>query len=135
VVTTVEELRAEKVGTMKGTNMAEVVEAAGVPPSNVDDAIPVGGFHEALKSGRITAAVWGVESVMATQHEDPDIQLGMFVGPPASLAYGVRKEDQKLLKALNEYISNLRRTTTWSRLVVKYFGKAAPEILKKARTP
>jgi len=135
VVSTMEELRAEKVGSMKGTNMAEVVAAAGVPPANVDDAIPVGGFHEALRSGRITAVVWGVESVMATQREDPDIQLGMFVGPPASLAYGVRKDNQELLKALNEYIENVRRTPTWSRLVVKYFGEAAPEILKKARTP
>jgi hypothetical protein len=30
-------------------------------------------------------------------------------------------------------VSNLRKTPTWSRLVVKYFGDAAPEILRKAR--
>jgi hypothetical protein len=27
----------------------------------------------------------------------------------------------------------VRRTPTWSRLVVKYFGEEAPEILKRAR--
>jgi polar amino acid transport system substrate-binding protein len=133
VVKTVEELRAEKVGTIKGTSMAEAIAAAAVPPARVDDGIPPGGFAEALKSGRITAAVWGVESAIAAKRGDPAIQLGMFLGPPSSLAYAVRKGDTALLGALNEYISNLRRTPTWSRLVVDYFGADAIEVLKKAR--
>jgi hypothetical protein len=45
----------------------------------------------------------------------------------------VRKEDTELRQALSDCIDNLRRTSTWGRLVVKYFGEAAPEILKKAR--
>jgi ABC-type amino acid transport substrate-binding protein len=45
----------------------------------------------------------------------------------------VRKSDVALRKALNEYIENLRRTDTWSRLVVKYFGEMAPDVLRKAR--
>lgn len=131
-VLTLEQLKAEKVGTNKGSSMAEAIAAAGVP--NVDDGIPPGAYHDALKSGRITAALWGVESAIALQKDDPEIQLGMFLGPPASLAYAVRKDEPELLRALNEYIENLRRTQTWSRLVVKYFGEAAPEILKKARS-
>jgi ABC-type amino acid transport substrate-binding protein len=134
VVRTVEELREEKVGTIRGTSMAEAIAAAQVPADHVDDAIPAGGFGEALKSGRVSAAVWGVESAIALQREDPAIQLGGFLGPPGSLAYGIRKGDVQLRAALDDYIENLRRTPTWSRLVVKYFGEAAPEILKKART-
>ena len=65
--------------------------------------------------------------------KDPELQIGAFIGQASSLAYGVRKEDAKLFQALNGYVSNLRKTPTWSRLVVKYFGAAAPEILKKAR--
>jgi ABC-type amino acid transport substrate-binding protein len=57
----------------------------------------------------------------------------MFVGPPGSLAYGLRKEDAALLAALDAYIENLRRTATWNRLVLKYFGESAPEVLRKAR--
>lgn len=132
-ITTLEQLKAQKVGTIRGTSMAEAIAAAGVPAAAVDDGIAAGAFDEALKSGRVTAAVWGVESAIALQREDPQLQLGMFLGPPGSLAYAVRKEDSALLRALNEYIDNLRRTPTWSRLVVKYFGTAAPEILKKAR--
>jgi membrane-bound lytic murein transglycosylase F len=131
-VATLEQLKAEKVGTNKGSSMAEALAAAGV--TNVDDSVPPGAYDEALKSGKVTAAVWGVESAIALQRDDPEIQLGMFVGPPASLAYAVRKAEPQLLHALNEYIENVRHTQTWSRLVVKYFGEAAPEILKKARS-
>jgi ABC-type amino acid transport substrate-binding protein len=133
VVRSLEELRAEKVGTVQGTSMAEVVAAAGVPASNVDDGIATGTLPDALRSGRITAVVLGVENAMEAQRTDPAIQLGMFVGPPSSLAFGVRKEDHALLAALNDYIMNVRRSPTWNRLVVKYFGDAAIEILKKAR--
>ena len=134
VITTLEELRRERVGTSKGTTMVEALEAAGVPASARDETIPTGGYVDALKAGKVTAAVWGVESAIASQQEDPDLQLGMFIGPPGSLAYGVRKEDAALLKALNAYIDDLRHSPTWSRLVVKYFGAQAPEILKKARS-
>jgi ABC-type amino acid transport substrate-binding protein len=133
VVATIEELREERVGTVKGTSMAEVVAAAGVPASRVDDTIVTGTLPQALRAGKVTAVVLGVENAISAQREDPEIQLGTFVGPPSSLAYGVRKEDTALLAALDEYILNLRRTTTWNRLVVKYFGEAAPEVLRKAR--
>lgn len=132
VVRTIAQLRKLRVGSSKGTIMAEMLEAAGV--TDRDDGIPTGGYVEALKTGRVTASVWGVESAIASQREDPALQLGMFLGPPGSLAYGVRKEDTALLAALNSYIEDLRRTQTWSRLVVKYFGERAPEILKKARS-
>jgi ABC-type amino acid transport substrate-binding protein len=133
VVDSLDELRQEKVGTVKGTSMAEVIAAAKLPPGNVDDTIRTGTLPEALREGRITAAVLGVENVMSEQRRDPSLQLGMFLGPPGSLAYGVRKEDAQLLTALNEYIDNLRRTPTWNRLVVSYFGERALDILKRAR--
>ena len=134
VVATREELFEEKVGTVKGTSMAEVIAQAGVPPARVDDTVPTGTLPIALKEGRITAAVLGVENAMAAQRRDPEIQLGMFLGTPGSLAYGLRKEDAELRKALSEYIDNFRRTPAWNRLVVKYLGDAAPEILRRART-
>jgi membrane-bound lytic murein transglycosylase F len=131
-VQTLEALRQEKVGTIKGSSMAEAVHAV-VPPANVDDSIPPGGLPAALAAGKVSAVVLGIESAIAAQREDAEIELGAFVGPPGSLAYGVRKSDAALLQALNEYIDNMRRTTTWGRLVVEYFGNSAPEILRKAR--
>jgi ABC-type amino acid transport substrate-binding protein len=131
VVATLEQLRAEKVGTIKGTSMAEAVAAAGVP--DVVDTITTGRLPEALQTGQVTAVVLGVENAITAQRDDVAMQVGLFLGPPRSLAYAVRKTDAALLAALNEYIDNVRRTPTWSRLVVKYFGEAAPEILRKAR--
>jgi len=131
VVTTLADLRGERVGTIKGTSMAEAVATAGVP--NVVDTITTGKLPEALQTGQVTAVVLGVENAITAQRDDAAMQLGLFLGPPRSLAYAVRKTDAALLAALTEYIDNVRRTPTWSRLVVKYFGEAAPEILKKAR--
>ena len=134
VVNSLAELREEKVGTMKGTNLAEAIAGAGVPARNVVDDIPTGGFVDALRSGRVSAVVWGVESAIASrQKDDADIQIGMFLGSPSSLAFGVRKSDAALLAELNAYIEGFRMTPSWSRLVVKYFGDAAPDILRKAR--
>jgi len=133
VVRTLEQLRMERVGTIKGTSMAEAIGAAGVPASNVDGSFPPGGLPGALRDGKATAVVLGIESAITAQRQDPELQLGLFLGPPGSLAYGVRKQDSALLAALNEYIDNVRRTATWSRLVVKYFGEAALDILNQAR--
>ena len=134
VVTSLVALRALKVGTIRGTSMAEAVVAAGVPKANVNDSFPPGGLPPALRAGQVAAVVLGLESAIAPQRGDPEIQLGIFLGPPRSLAYAVRKEDRDLLRALNEYIDNVRRTPSWNRLVVKYFGEASLEILKKARS-
>ena len=132
-VATVEALREERVGTIKGSSMAEAVRAV-VPAPNVDDSFPPGGLPGALVAGKVSAVVLGVESAIAAQRQDPAMELGTFVGPPRSLAYGVRKQDAALLQALNEYIDNVRRTPTWSRLVVEYFGASAPDILRKVRS-
>jgi ABC-type amino acid transport substrate-binding protein len=134
VVTTLEQLFEEKVGTVKGTSMAEVIAQVGVPAARVDDTVPTGTLPLALKQGRITAAVLGVENAIAAQRRDPEIQLGMFLGAPGMLAYGVRKDDAELKRALTEYVDNFRRTPAWNRLVVKYMGEDAPEILRRART-
>lgn len=133
VVTSIAQLREERVGTIKGTSFAEAVVAAGVPAKNVDDGIPSDGFAAALKSGRVTAVIDGIEDALLLQRADPLLQIGTFVGPPASLAFAVRKGDNALFQALDTYVRNVRKSPTWNRLVVKYFGASAVDVLKKAR--
>jgi membrane-bound lytic murein transglycosylase F len=133
-VVTLEQLRQEKVGTVKGTSLAEAVAAAGVPPANVDDSLPTGTLPAALKAGKVTSVVLGLENAISARQQDSELELGLFLGPPRSLAYGVRREDKLLLKSLDEYIGHFRRSASWSQLVVKYFGEQALEVLKKART-
>jgi ABC-type amino acid transport substrate-binding protein len=130
-VRSIEELKTHRVGTVRGTFMEEDLAAAGV--TNVDTSIPTGELPRALREGRITAAADGLEAVLTARAKDPDLQCGLFLGRPSSLAYGVRKSDAALHRALNSDLANLRRTSTWNRLVVKYFGKASLDILNKAR--
>jgi polar amino acid transport system substrate-binding protein len=134
VVPTAADLREEKVGIVKGTSLVDVLAAAGVPPAQIDDGLTAGHTFDALKAGRVTCIVEEAAAAILAQREDPELQLGVFLGPAASYAYGVRKEDKELLAALDEYVGSLRRTPTWNRLVVKYLGEAAPEVLRKART-
>jgi len=132
-VTRLEQLAGEMLGTLRSSSMAEDLAAAGVPVGRVDLGIVPGGVPEALRSGRITAAVWTLEAAILERERDPQIELGLYLGRPSSLAYGVRKEDPRLREALNAHIRLLRQTGTWNRLVVKYFGDTALELLKAAR--
>jgi ABC-type amino acid transport substrate-binding protein len=133
VIRTMEELRRERVGTIRGTSMAEMVALANVPAGNIDDSFPSGGLPKALREGKITATVLGVEDALVARRADADLQLGGFIGPRQGLAFAVREGDAALLGALNAYIGNVRRTPSWNRLVVKYFGDLALEILREAQ--
>lgn len=132
VVQNLEELRREKVGTVRGTSMEELIRESGVPPSNVHE-VPVGSLPEQLRTGRVTATVFGVEGAIVWRRSDPNIQIGAFIGPPLSLAYALRQEDVGLRAALNEHIRAIRGSRRWSMLVAKYFGSEATEILRRAR--
>ena len=132
-VKTLDDLKLLKVGTVKGTSMADLVATLGLARDKVDDEVPSGTLPAALKSGRVEAIVYPVEHAILERRADPTLELGMFVGPPLSLGFGLRKGDTALKQALDQYIENLRHTPTWSRLVVKYLGEDAPDVLKKAR--
>ena len=132
-VTTPAELKAARIGTLKGSFMYDDLLAAGIPAARIDDGLPAGGIPEALRAGRITAGVDGSEAALIAKRKDPELEIGLFLGKPASLAWGVGLGDTRLRGALDEYVGNVRHTPTWSRLAVKYFGDSAPEILRKAR--
>ncbi len=134
VITSLDALRRERVGTVPGTSWAEQVAAAQVPKSQVDDSYPsIEKLMDALRRGTITATVMSVVWAMEERETDPNIQLGLMVGPATSVAFAVRKDQPRLLAALNEHLRAIRRTDAWSRLVVKYFGHDVLELLRKSR--
>jgi ABC-type amino acid transport substrate-binding protein len=132
-VQSLEALGQEKVGTIRGTSMVESLAAAGFPMARLDQSLVSGGLIDALRGSKVTAAVWSVEGAMLARRQDPELELGAFVGPSESLAYAVRQEDTELKRSLNDHLRTIRRTGDWNRMVVKHFGEAAPAILKKAR--
>ena len=132
-ITTLKQLQAEKIGAIKGSAVLEDLLAAGVPRANIDDSITPNNILDALRAGKVTALVRSVPLAVLSQKDDPEIQLGMFLGGGSHFAFGVRKGDQTLLEALDAHIDLLNQTGQWNRLVVKYFGANAVDILKKAQ--
>ena len=122
-----------KIGTVKGSSMEEALLAAGIPAAKIDSSIAAGTMPEVLASGRVGAVAWALEGAILAQKKDPAMQIGLFLGPPESLAYGLQKGATQLKAALNEHIRLVRQSGTWSRLTVTYFGSSAPQILKRAR--
>jgi ABC-type amino acid transport substrate-binding protein len=135
VITNVDDLRRYKVGSVRNSRaLVDLLATADVPAAQVDDTFTEPSeFLQGLQTGRVQAVIWGVESALPAQKEDAAIQIGAFVGKPVTLAYGLRKEDTGLQRALDEYLVAAKRSATWSRLVVKYFGEAALEVLRPAR--
>jgi ABC-type amino acid transport substrate-binding protein len=134
VVAKLDDLRDLRVGVVKGATAYAFLVEAKIPPAHIDDSFPESGAYAAgLRAGKVSAVVWGVDSAIVAQRADPALQLGGFVGAPGAYAYGIRKGNPELLARLNEYVANVRRTPTWNRLAVKYFGDSAVEVLKKAR--
>jgi polar amino acid transport system substrate-binding protein len=132
-IETLEELRRTRVGTMKTSSWAEAIATAGVAKENVDDSYLVADeLLAALRAGRVAAIVMGTGWALGEAKKDPQLELGLILSR-ATRAWAVRKDSPELLKVLDEYMTNVRRTSTWSRLVVKYYGESALEILHKGR--
>lgn len=132
-VDSLEALRAARIGVVRGTSLVDVLAAARVPPDKLDVSIASGGSLDALRAGRIDATALELADAILAQRKDAALQLGLFVGAPSFYAFGVRKGDSALRRALDDYLFNLRLTPTWNRLLAKYFGASAAEILRRAR--
>jgi ABC-type amino acid transport substrate-binding protein len=128
-----DELRQERVGTVAGSSMAEALAAAGVLPSQLDAAYTSVTLVDALRSGKARVVVLGIERAILLSRRSPELELGMYLGPPGKLAFAVRRDDARLLGDLNAYLAAHRQSGRWSQLLVKYFGPAAPDVLKRAR--
>lgn len=132
-VTTLGALQKERVGVVAGTAPAEDVLAAGVPRAAV---VPFERFEllvEALEKGRVGAAVLPVSEFVLGARRHPRLQAGVTVGPVGSVAWAVRKGEPQLKAALDEFLQGARRAGTWNRLVVKYFGDRALEVLGRRK--
>jgi ABC-type amino acid transport substrate-binding protein len=90
---------------------------------------------EALRAGRATATVTDVLDFLLQRRRDRDLQAGMTLGEVLSSAWAVRKTDIQLRRALDAYLSALRSSPNWSRLLVKYFGEDAPAVLGRPPAP
>ena len=130
-VATLEQFRSEKIGVVKATSWAQAAYDAGVAPAKAESFATTDEMLEALKAKRIEATVMSLSDVTLAMRRYPGLQTGVTLGEPASAGWGLRKEDKELKAALDEYLVNVRKSATWSRLIVKYFGEQALKALGK----
>jgi len=128
-VTTREQLLAQRIGVVKGTASVDDALAAGLPASSLVKLEDGDAVLEALRSGAITATIRPISEFALSAKRVKGLRAGMVVGPAGRVAWAVRKEDTGLQRALDDYIGNVHRAATWNRLVVKYFGDQALEVL------
>ena len=127
------DFRSLKVAAIPGTTWADAAAEAGVPAANIVSCVDTNDALDALKKGRAQATVMAVFDFALAQKYDPALEAGPFLGVPGVAAWGVRKEDQALLRAIDDYLLTLRMSPAKSTLLVKYFSADALELLRRAR--
>jgi membrane-bound lytic murein transglycosylase F len=129
VLTTLGQLRSARVAVVPDSTWAEAATQAGVAAAAQVRVADVPEGLAALRAGKATAAIIDVVDYLQQRRRHPEIQLGLSLGSAQSSAWGVRKSDPELRRALDAYLTEFRRQPGWSRLLVKYFGDDAPRVL------
>jgi membrane-bound lytic murein transglycosylase F len=126
-------LKTLKVAVIPGTTWADATTEAGVPPEQQVSVVDSKEVVEALRSGRAQATVMAVFDFALARKHDPALEAGVFLGVPGVAAWGLRKEDGALLRAINDYLFTVRMSPAKSARLVKYFSDDALLLLKDAR--
>jgi ABC-type amino acid transport substrate-binding protein len=132
VIASLDDLKGDRIGTVKGTSMEETLRNAQLP-TTIDASFAPGTLPESLRSGKVPVIALGIEQAIP-ELKDQNVQLGMFVGPASGLAWGVRKGSLELRRELDAFLNAFLAAGQWNKLVVRYFGASAPQLLKKARS-
>jgi ABC-type amino acid transport substrate-binding protein len=122
-------LRAARLVIVPDTTWAEALQKAGVPVARALRVADISAAVEAIRVGHADATVTGVVDFFIQRRKHRDLEAGLLLGEPLSSAWAVRKGSPELLRALDGYLGQLRRSPKWSRLLVQYFGDDAPAIL------
>jgi ABC-type amino acid transport substrate-binding protein len=132
-VKAVSELAALKVGAIRGAKPAEEAVEAGVPASALQLFDTQEAMTQALRRGAIDAMIVPISELVVVSRDTKDLVPGVTVGPRGKIAWALRKEDSALRSSLDDYLTNVRRGPSWSRLIVQYFGDQALQVLGRAK--
>jgi ABC-type amino acid transport substrate-binding protein len=129
-ITTLAELRRVRIGLITGSSWYNVAREAGVPVAKAT-LFPDGHtLLAALCAGQVEATVMTAPDLILERRRFPGLEAGLPVGDVFVAAWGLRRQDTRLLQELDAYLNALRRGASWSRLLVKYYGANALRILR-----
>jgi polar amino acid transport system substrate-binding protein len=123
---TMGEAKAVRVAVIKDTQPAKTAAEAGLSLVTLERKAEL---VDGLRTGRLPAAVMSVSEFALAKKEASELEAGLRVGQATSVAWATRPGDVNLRDALDQYLTSVRRTATWSRLLVKYFGEDALVVL------
>ncbi len=132
-VTTVTQLLERNVGVVAGSSWIGAAQKAGVPPQRLKifDNQPL--MFDALEKGKIGAVVMPVADLALAMKRRPRLREGVPLGESMSGCWAVRQTSPILKNRLNVFLATARSGNVWNRLVVKYYGDHAVQVLKKAK--
>jgi polar amino acid transport system substrate-binding protein len=114
-----------KIGVQRGTTEAKWIEENLIKKEGKKfelvyyDSAPLA--VEDVVNGRIAAAAMDdAPAEDAVRKEKPVKIIGSFGMPKEEFGYAVRKEDEELLKTLNEGLRKIMASPTWAELKAKY---------------
>ena len=130
------ELRQLAVGTVGGTSWDAAARGAGLPEGKLDASLPLDGdaLVGALREKRVDAVVTGLFYGLFMARAEPQLRLGLLLGEPGFHGYATLPQHRELRDALDAYLTSVRDSAGWYRIVIKHFGKDAPELFRRART-
>jgi ABC-type amino acid transport substrate-binding protein len=128
-----DDLRKRRVGTVIGSSWTDAALEAGVPAHNLIQVNTAQLLLQDLAKGVVEAVVMSVTDFAQAQKADGALQAGVFVGAPAHAAWGVRKEDKELKRALDDFLKALLGSPTWSQMVLRYFTQDALALIAQGR--
>jgi len=132
-VVTVMQLRERSVGVVVGSSWVDAAKKAGVPPQRLKIFENLPAMFDGLEKAQIGAVVMPVADLTLAIKRHPAVRVGIPLGDSMSGCWAVRKTSPLLKQKLDEFLATARAGNVWSRLVVKYYGDGAVEILKKAK--
>ncbi len=122
------QLRAARLVVVENTSWSDALEKMGVSTAKALKVADVAAAIEAIRVGHADATVSGAVDFFLQRRRNPGLEAGMPIGAAQSSAFAVRKGSPELRQALDRYLTELRKSPNWSRLLVKYFGDDAPAI-------
>jgi polar amino acid transport system substrate-binding protein len=132
-ITTLEQLRERNVGVVAGSSWVGAAQKAGISAERLKVIENQPLMFEALEAGKIGAVVMPVADLALAMGRRPRLREGIPLGESMSGCWAVRKASPELKDRLDAFLAAARSGNVWSRLVVKYYGDRAVQILKKAK--
>jgi ABC-type amino acid transport substrate-binding protein len=132
-ITTVEQLREREVGVGAGSSWIAMAPKAGVPAHRLKVFAKRPLMWAALDAGRIGAVVMPAADLALAVEQRPQLREDIPLGEKMSFCWALRKDNPLLRAKLDEFLATARSGNDWSRLVVKYYGSRAVQILKRAK--